>query len=147
MKVAIGSDHGGLDLKETVISVLKDLQIDVEDLGAFSKESVDYPDYAQKVAEGVAAGTYDKGVLICGTGIGMSIAANKVPGIRAALCNEVYSAQMARAHNDANIVCMGARVVGPGVAGEIVKAFFTAQHEGGRHARRVEKIHLLETRK
>jgi ribose 5-phosphate isomerase B len=144
MKVAIGSDHGGLDLKETVISVLKEMQLEVEDLGTHDKNSCDYPDFAQKVAEGVAAGTYDKGVLICGTGIGMSIAANKVPGIRAALCNEIYSAQMARAHNDANILCIGARVVGAGVAAEIVKAFFTVEHEGGRHARRVEKIHLLE---
>lgn len=144
MKVAIGSDHGGLDLKETVISVLKEMQLEVEDLGTHDKNSCDYPDFAQKVAEGVAAGAYDKGVLICGTGIGMSIAANKVPGIRAALCNEIYSAQMARAHNDANILCIGARVVGAGVAAEIVKAFFTVEHEGGRHARRVEKIHLLE---
>lgn len=146
MRVAIGSDHGGLDLKETVISVLRELQIEIEDLGTYSKESCDYPDYAQKVAEGVASGTYEKGVLICGTGIGMSIAANKVSGIRAALCNEVYSAQMARAHNDANVLCMGARVVGPGVATEIVKAFFTTGHEGGRHAGRVAKIRLLETK-
>lgn len=146
MRVAIGSDHGGLDLKETVISVLRELQVEVEDLGTYSKESCDYPDYAQKVAEGVASGTFEKGVLICGTGIGMSIAANKVSGIRAALCNEVYSAQMARAHNDANVLCMGARVVGSGVAAEIVKAFFTTGHEGGRHAGRVAKIRLLETK-
>lgn len=144
MKVAIGSDHGGLDLKETVISVLQGLGIEVDDLGTHDRNSCDYPDYAQKVSEGVASGAYERGVLICGTGIGMSIAANKVQGIRAALCNEVYSAQMARAHNDANILCMGARVVGSGVAGEIVKAFFTSEHEGGRHARRVEKIRLLE---
>ncbi len=144
MKVAIGSDHGGLDLKETVISVLKGLQIEVEDLGTHDRNSCDYPDYAQKVANAVAAGEYNRGVLICGTGIGMSIAANKVQGIRAALCNEVYSAQMARAHNDANIICMGARVVGTGVAAEIVKAFFTTEHEGGRHTGRVAKIHLIE---
>jgi len=146
MKVAIASDHGGLDLKETVISVLRSLQIEVSDLGTHEKVSCDYPDYAQKVADGVAGGEYEKGVLICGTGLGMSIAANKVAGIRAALCNEVYSAKMARAHNDANILCMGARVVGPGVAEEIVKAFFSTEHEGGRHARRVEKIRLLEQR-
>lgn len=146
MKVAIGSDHGGLDLKETVISVLKGLQIEVEDMGTHDKSSCDYPDFAQKVANGVVAGTHDKGVLICGTGIGMSIAANKVPGIRAALCNEIFSAKMARAHNDANIMCIGARVVGPSVAEEIVKAFFTTEHEGGRHAGRVAKIHLLEQR-
>ncbi|MFZ5813726.1 MAG: ribose 5-phosphate isomerase B [Bacillota bacterium] len=146
MKVAIGSDHGGLDLKEAVISVLRGLEIEVEDLGTHDRNSCDYPDFAQKVAEGVSAGAYEKGVLICGTGIGMSIAANKVPGIRAALCNEIYSAQMARAHNDANIICLGARVVGPGVAAEIIKAFFTTEHEGGRHAKRVEKIRLLEQR-
>lgn len=144
MKVAVGSDHGGLDLKETVISVLKELQLDVTDVGTHDRNSCDYPDFAQKVAEGVSAGSFDKGVLICGTGIGMSMAANKVHGVRAALCNEIYSAQMARAHNDANILCLGARVVGSGVATEIVKAFFTTEHEGGRHARRIEKIRLLE---
>lgn len=144
MKVAIGSDHGGLELKETVISVLKELQVEVEDLGTHDKSSCDYPDFAQKVSNAVAAGTFDKGVLICGTGIGMSIAANKVNGIRAALCNEIFSAKMARAHNDANIMCIGARVVGASVASEIVKAFFTTEHEGGRHAQRVAKIHQLE---
>lgn len=144
MKVAVGSDHGGLELKETVISVLKELQHEVEDVGTYDRNSCDYPDFAQKVAEGVSAGAFDKGVLVCGTGIGMSIAANKIPGIRAAVCNEIYCAQMARAHNDANVLCLGARVVGPGVAAEIVKAFFRTDHEGGRHARRVEKIRLLE---
>ena len=146
MKVAVASDHGGFDLKATVISVLESLGCEVADLGTHDRSSCDYPDYAQKVAEGVAAGTYDRGVLICGTGIGMSIAANKVAGVRAALCNEIYSARMARAHNDANVLCLGARVVGPGVAEEIVRAFFTTEHEGGRHARRVEKIRLLEQR-
>jgi len=145
MKVAVGNDHGGLALKETVISLLQELGHDVVDLGTNSGESCDYPDFAGKVAEGVGAGAYDRGVLICGTGIGMSIAANKVKGVRAALCNEIFSARMARAHNDANILCLGARVVGPGVAAEIVKAFFTTDYEAGRHARRVEKIHLLET--
>jgi len=142
----VGSDHGGLDLKETVISVLRSLGHEVDDLGTYDRNSCDYPDYAQKVAEGVAAGRYDRGVLICGTGLGMSIAANKVPGIRAAVCNEIYMARMARAHNDANVLCLGARVVGPGVAEEIVRTFFTVEHEGGRHARRVEKIRLLERR-
>lgn len=146
MKVAVASDHGGIDLKATVISVLESLGCEVADLGTHDRSSCDYPDYAQKVAEGVAAGVYDRGVLICGTGLGMSIAANKVAGVRAALCNEVYSARMARAHNDANVLCLGARVVGPGVAEEIVRTFFTAEHEGGRHARRVEKIRLLEQR-
>jgi len=144
--VAVACDHGGFDLKATVMAVLQALGHEVEDLGTYDRSSCDYPDYAQKVAEGVASGTYDRGVLICGTGIGMSIAANKVAGVRAALCNEVYSARMARAHNDANVLCLGARVVGPGVAEEIVRAFFTTEHEGGRHARRVDKIRLLEQR-
>lgn len=144
MKVAIGCDHGGLDLKETVISVLKEMGLEYEDLGTYDRNSVDYPDFAEKVAEAVVSGQCQQGILICGTGIGMSIAANKIPGIRAAVCNEVYSAKMARAHNNANILCMGARVVGPGVAAEIVKAYLTGTFEEGRHARRVEKISLLE---
>ncbi len=147
MKVAIGSDHGGLDLKETVISVLKDLGLEVVDKGTHERTSCDYPDFARAVAQAVAAGECEQGVLICGTGIGMSIAANKVKGIRAALCNEVYSARMARAHNDANILCMGARVVGPGVAEEIVRTYFTGSFEGGRHTRRLEKIGALESGK
>lgn len=147
MKVAIGSDHGGLDLKEAVISVLKELNLEFEDMGTHDRSSCDYPDYAQKVGAAVVSGAFEQGILICGTGIGMSIAANKVPGIRAALCNEIFSAKMARNHNDANILCIGARVVGPGVAQEIVKAYFTSGFEGGRHARRVEKINALDTRK
>jgi ribose 5-phosphate isomerase B len=144
MKVAIGCDHGGLDLKEAVISMLNDLNLTYEDMGTFERTSCDYPDYAEKVAAAVVSGQCDQGILICGTGIGMSIAANKVPGIRAALCNEIFSASMARAHNNANILCLGARVVGTGVAQEIVKAYFSTQFEGGRHARRVEKITVLD---
>jgi ribose 5-phosphate isomerase B len=144
MKVAIGCDHGGLDLKDAVISVLNHLNLAYEDMGTTERTSCDYPDYAQKVAEAVVSGACDQGILICGTGIGMSMAANKISGIRAALCNEIFSASMARAHNNANILCLGARVVGPGVAEEIVKAYFTSSFEGGRHARRVEKIGLLE---
>ena len=147
MKVAIGSDHGGLELKEHVIATLKELNLAYEDMGTHDRNSCDYPDYAQKVAAAVVSGKYDQGILICGTGIGMSIAANKVQGIRAALCNEIFSAKMARAHNNANILCIGARVVGPSVAQEIVKAYFTSAFEGGRHAQRVEKINLLDTRK
>lgn len=147
MKVAIGCDHGGLDLKEAVISVLKDLNLEFEDMGTHDRSSCDYPDFAEKVAAAVVSGTCQQGILICGTGIGMSMAANKVAGIRAALCNEIFSARMARNHNDANILCIGARVVGPGVAQEIVKAYFSNEFEGGRHARRVEKINLLDTRK
>lgn len=147
MKVAIGCDHGGLDLKEAVISVLRELNLEFEDMGTHDRSSCDYPDFAQRVAEAVAGGQCQQGILICGTGIGMSIGANKVPGIRAALCNEIFSARMARNHNDANILCIGARVVGPGVAQEIVKTYFTSEFEGGRHARRVEKLNLLDTRK
>ncbi|HWI60424.1 MAG TPA: ribose 5-phosphate isomerase B [Symbiobacteriaceae bacterium] len=147
MKVAIGSDHGGLDLKEAVISVLTELHLEFVDMGTHDRSSCDYPDYAEKVAAAVVSGECEQGILICGTGIGMSIAANKVPGIRAALCNEIFSAKMARNHNDANILCIGARVVGPGVAQEIVKAYFTSGFEGGRHARRVEKLNLLDARK
>lgn len=144
MNVAIGSDHGGLDLKETVFSTLTELGLTYEDYGTHDRSSCDYPDFAQKVAEAVAGGKAQFGILICGTGIGMSIAANKVSGVRAALCNEVFSARMARAHNNANLLCMGARVVGAGVADEVLRAFFGGSFEGGRHARRVEKINLLE---
>lgn len=147
MKVAIGSDHGGLDLKEAVISVLNDLNVTFEDLGTYDRNSCDYPDFAEKVGGAIVAGQFDQGILICGTGIGMSIAANKIQGIRAALCNEIFSAKMARAHNNANILCLGARVVGPGVAQEIVRAYFTTEFEGDRHARRVGKIDTLDARK
>jgi ribose 5-phosphate isomerase B len=147
MKVAIGSDHGGLDLKETVISVLKELNISIEDLGTHDRSSCDYPDFAERVAGAVVSGDCQQGILICGTGIGMSIAANKVQGIRAALCNEIFSAKMARAHNDANVLCLGARVVGPGVAQEIVRAYFGSEFEAGRHAGRVAKIGRLDSRK
>lgn len=147
MNVAIGCDHGGIDLKEAVIETLRGLHINVVDKGTHDRSSCDYPDFARAVAEAVTSGECERGVLICGTGIGMSIAANKVAGIRAALCNEIFSAKMTRAHNDANILCMGARVVGPGVAQEIVTAFFTGEFEGGRHSRRVEKIAALEAGK
>lgn len=146
MRVAIGCDHGGLDLKAAVSEKLTELNLEIVDMGTYDRNSCDYPDFAQKVAEAVAGGSCEQGILICGTGIGMSIAANKVRGIRAALCNEVFSARMARAHNNANVLCMGARVVGPGVAQEIVAAYFSSAFEGGRHARRVEKIGLLDER-
>lgn len=144
MKVAIGSDHGGLDLKETVAVVIRELGHEVVDFGVHDRTSVDYPDYAAKVAEAIVTNQCERGVLICGTGIGMSIAANKVPGIRAALCNEIFSAQMAREHNDANIICLGARVVGPSVAEGIVRAYFTSSFAGGRHANRVAKLTALD---
>lgn len=144
MIIAVGCDHGGFDLKEAVIEVLRQEGHEVRDFGTMSRESVDYPDFARAVAGAVAAGEAGLGVLMCGTGIGVSITANKVPGIRAALCAEPYSARMARQHNDANVLCMGARVVGPGLAQDIVRAFLSARFEGGRHARRVDKIRTIE---
>lgn len=144
MIVAVGCDHGGFDLKEAVLEVLRAEGHEVRDFGTMSRESVDYPDFALAVARAVAAGEAGLGVLMCGTGIGVSITANKVPGIRAALCAEPYSARMARQHNDANVLCLGARVVGPGLAQDIVRAFLNGQFEGGRHARRVEKIRGIE---
>lgn len=145
MRIAIGADHAGYALKEVLAAYMRERGIEVIDFGTHSPDSVDYPDYARVVAEAVARGEADFGVLICGTGIGMSIAANKVPGIRAAAVSDVYSARMSRAHNDANILCMGGRVVGPGLAIEILETWLRTPFEGGRHARRVEKIRALET--
>lgn len=144
MIVGVGCDHGGFDLKQAVLETLKELQIEVRDFGTFTRDSVDYPDFARAVAMAVRDGTVQMGVLICGTGIGISIAANKVPGIRAALCADTFSARMAREHNDANVLCLGARTLGPGLAQEIVRAFFTGAFAGGRHAGRIQKIHGLE---
>ncbi|MBC9784530.1 ribose 5-phosphate isomerase B [Heliobacterium chlorum] len=148
MKIAIGSDHGGFRLKEEIKTYFAkeagDKEIILDDLGTHTEESVDYPDFGAKVARAVAAGEYDFGIVICGTGIGISIAANKVPGIRCALCSDTFSAKMAREHNDANVLAMGERVIGPGLAREIVAAFFSSDFAGGRHARRVEKLRALE---
>ncbi|HEY8496970.1 MAG TPA: ribose 5-phosphate isomerase B [Limnochordales bacterium] len=144
MRIAIGSDHAGFDLKQELMAHLKAAGHTVVDMGTTSRESCDYPDYARLVAEAVAAERCDRGILICGTGIGMSIAANKVPGVRAALCAEPYSARMAREHNDANVLCLGARVTGSGLALEIADAFLAGEFAGGRHARRVDKIRELE---
>ncbi len=142
--IAVGSDHAGYPLKEAIVEALRAEGHDPQDFGAFSLEPVDYPDIAREVAEAVAAGRLERAILICGTGIGMTITANKVPGIRAAACSEPYSARMARAHNNANVLGMGARVVGPGLAAEIAKAFLETDFEGGRHARRVDKIMAVE---
>ncbi|RMF80343.1 MAG: ribose 5-phosphate isomerase B [Nitrospirae bacterium] len=142
--LAIGADHGGFHLKEVVIRSLERHGVPFVDLGTHDESSVDYPDYAEKVASGVASGDYDRGILICGTGIGMSIAANKFFGVRAALCHNTYTARMSRAHNDANILVLGGRVIGPGVAEEIVDVWLETPFDGGRHARRVEKIHFHE---
>ncbi len=146
MALFIASDHGGYSLKQEVIAHLQKEGIDVHDLGTENgTDSVDYPDYASKVAEEIAENPENRGILICGTGIGISIAANKHKGIRAALCNDVYSAKMSRLHNDANILVLGGRVIGPGIAIEIVKVWLATDFEGERHLRRVNKIHSIET--
>ena len=144
MKIAIGADHGGVHLKEHIKEYLKGKGIEVEDFGTTGEESVDYPDYAKKVADVVAGGKFEQGILICGTGIGISIAANKVKGIRAALCGDAFSARMSREHNNANILCMGERVIGVGLAETIVDSWLSASFAGGRHERRVNKIMELE---
>lgn len=147
MKIVIGCDHGALALKTAVKNALSELSgIEVEDIGTFTEDSVDYPDIAERLCARITSGEAERGVLLCGTGIGISIAANKIRGIRAALCCDVYSAKMARRHNDANVIALGGRVIGPGPAGEIVKAFMTESFEGGRHARRVGKITALENK-
>ena len=144
MKIAISSDHGGNNLRREIMELLDELHISYEDFGPQTNDSVDYPDCARPVAEGVAAGQFDRGILICGTGIGISIAANKFKGIRCALVHDVFSAKATRSHNDSNILAMGERVIGPGLAREIVTTWLNTEFEGGRHARRVEKIAELE---
>ena len=142
--IAIGSDHAAYHLKLLVEEHLKERGLAFEDLGCYGPERVDYPVYGQKVAEAVAAGQYEKGIVLCGTGIGISLAANKVPGIRCAVCSDTYSAKYTRLHNDANMLAMGERVVGPGLAMEIVDAFLDTPFEGGRHAQRVALITQIE---
>lgn len=140
MRCFIASDHAGYDMKEFAREFLKKLGVEVIDLGTNSKDRVDYPDYAEKLCKELAQNPEYFGVLICGTGIGMSMAANKCDGIRAATATDAYTAAMGRAHNDANVLCFGARVVGEGVAESIMSAWVAAKFEGGRHAQRVEKI-------
>ena len=144
VKIAISSDHGGNNLRREIMELLDELHISYEDFGPQTNDSVDYPDYARPVAEGVAAGQFDRGILICGTGIGISIAANKFKGIRCALVHDVFSAKATRCHNDSNVLAMGERVIGPGLAREIVVTWLNTDFEGGRHTRRVEKIAELE---
>ncbi len=144
MRVAIGSDHGGFRLKEEIKSYLIEKGYDVDDFGCYSEESVDYPDFAKKVAEAVAKGDYGFGVLMCGTGIGISIAANKVKGIRAALCHDGLTARLAKQHNNANILCMGGRTTGLETAKDIVDNYLSHEFEGGRHLRRINKIMDIE---
>lgn len=139
--IAIGCDHGGFELKQEIITHLKENNIEFKDFGCYSTESVDYPDYAKAVAAAIVEGSCEKGILICGTGIGISIAANKVPGIRCALCHDVFSAEATRLHNDANIVALGARVIGPGHALKIVDTFLSTPFSNDeRHIRRIKKI-------
>jgi ribose 5-phosphate isomerase B len=156
VKILVASDHGGFALKSRIVDVLKKRKIDVEDLGSDSAESVDYPDYAVKVAERISQGQADAGVLVCGTGIGMCIAANKFKNVRAAVVSESYSARMAKEHNNANILCVGGRVMGPQDdpqspvrrASEpienVLAAWLDAKYEGGRHDRRLDKIREIE---
>jgi ribose 5-phosphate isomerase B len=144
MKVAIASDHGGIHIREEIKKLLEELGIDYEDFGCDCETSVDYPDYALPVAEKVANGEFDRGILICGTGVGMSISANKVKGIRCALVHDVYTAKLTRRHNDSNILAMGERVIGPGLAREIAQAWLTTEFDGGRHERRIQKIKEYE---
>ena len=138
--IALGCDHGGFELKQEVIQYLKANQIEYKDYGCYDTASVDYPVYARKVAKAILDGEAEKGILICGTGIGISIAANRIKGIRAALCSDCFSAQATREHNDANILCMGGRVVGIDLALDIVDTWLRTEFEGGRHKRRVDMI-------
>ena len=142
--VAIACDHGGYELKLAVMKHLDELGVTYTDFGCDSDKSVDYPDYGVPAAKAVAEGKFEAGILICGTGIGMSLCANKVKGIRAAVCTETFVARMTRAHNNANVLCMGARVIGAGVALDIVDAFLSTEFDGGRHATRIGKVMDLE---
>lgn len=147
MRIAIGSDHWGVGLKQSIIKLLTDAGHSYEDYGCFTTESVDYPDIARKVAEAVARGNFERGILICNNGIGMSIAANKVKGIRAALCYTAFNARRTRQHNDANILCLGAgEEQAQEPLSEIIDAFLTTEFEGGRHQRRLDKIRDMEDR-
>lgn len=145
MAVVVASDHAGRALKDAIVAHLRQAGREVEDIGAHGSDSVDYPRYARPLAEGVAQGKYEAGVLVCGTGTGMAIAANKIDGVRAANCVNELLARMARAHNDANVLCLGERVVGEGLALAIVDAFLDTPFEGGRHQRRVDLIREIET--
>ena len=143
-KIVIGSDHGGFELKKEVIAHLEKRGIEVTDVGTYSTESCNYPDYARALCKRIQSGEFERGILICGTGIGISIAANKVKGIRACACSDSFSAKYTRLHNDANALCLGARVIGAGLACELVDLFLTTEFEGGRHQRRVDLITEME---
>ena len=142
--LVIASDHGGLDLKRELMEHLRQRGVEFEDIGTYTSESCNYPEYAEKAARGVVDGTWEKGILVCGTGIGMSLAANKIRGIRCALCSDCFSAEMCRAHNDANMIALGGRVLGPELAKRIVDLFLDTEFLGGRHAQRVAMVMALE---
>lgn len=146
-KIVMASDHAGFDLKNTLVEQLKNDGYEVEDAGTYSKDSCDYPVFAEKACRYMLDGKAELCILVCGTGIGMSMAANKVKGIRAACCSDTYSAKYTRLHNDANVLCMGARVVGEGLAYEIAKVFLETEFEGGKHLRRINMISDLENKK
>ena len=143
-KIAIASDHGGFDLKESIITCLLKKGWEVDNLGAPSTDSVDYPDYGIKVAKGIIDKKFVRGILICGTGVGMSIVVNRFPGIRGTLCSDVYTAKMCREHNDSNILIMGGRVIGVNLAMEILDIWLNTEFEGGRHQRRLDKIKEID---
>lgn len=144
MKVALGADHAGFELKNALKRVLDIIGASHVDFGTSSPDAVDYPDYAERVARGVASGEFDRGILVCGSGIGMAIAANKIPGVRAAVASDLTSATLSREHNDANVLALGARLTSPEQAAEIVRTFLSSNFAGGRHEGRIEKIHRME---
>ena len=143
-KIAIASDHGGFDLKESVIGTLRDKGFEIDDLGPSSAESVDYPDYGIKLAQAIVEQKVERGIVICGTGVGMSIVVNRFPGIRGTLCSDAYTAKMCREHNDSNILIMGGRVISKDLALEIVMIWLKTEFEGGRHQRRLDKINEID---
>ncbi len=147
MRIALGADHAGFDLKEALKGWLLEHRYEVQDVGTHSTEPVDYPDYAVQVGEAVASGKAERGVLICGTGVGMAMAANKVPGVRAAFCPDLFTARMSREHNDANVLTLGGRLMGRELAREILALWLATDFAGGRHATRLEKISAIERRR
>lgn len=144
MKIALGADHGGYELKTAVLKYLEGKGYECVDYGCYSADRCDYPVYGEKVGRAVASGECDLGVLVCGTGIGISLAANRVPGVRAAVCSEPYSAQLTREHNNANVICFGGRVIGEGTAYMIVDAFLNSEFQGGRHAERIAMLDKIK---
>ncbi len=145
-KIALGCDHGGFELKKEIIAHLEAAGVEYKDFGTYSSDSCDYPDYAEKTCAAVVSGEYDLAILVCGTGIGISMAANKVKGIRAACCSDTFSARFTRLHNNANALCMGGRVVGAGLACDMVDLFINTEFEGGRHQSRIDKVMALENK-